>query len=175
VQAAPAAGLSFHALLSELNPLQYIPVVGTIYRAVTGDTVPEQVRMAGSLVVSGLVSGPIGVATSVAALAVEKVTGIDPEQIGRDVLADIGIGRAPKATAPASVVVLGTRAVPGVPQAAAWSAAQLAAYGVTRSAAGTLRRGDVSGSDVLNELELARHAAPAPDFLVAATRSAARG
>ncbi len=34
-------GLTFSEILSDLNPLQYLPVVGTIYRAVTGDTVPK--------------------------------------------------------------------------------------------------------------------------------------
>ena len=55
---------TFQQLLSELNPLQYVPVVGTIYRAVTGDTIPETARFAGSLVVSGLTGGPIGLAVN---------------------------------------------------------------------------------------------------------------
>jgi hypothetical protein len=33
--------ISFGDVLSALNPLQYLPVVGSIYRAVTGDTIPE--------------------------------------------------------------------------------------------------------------------------------------
>ena len=78
--AAPVGrGGTFHELLSELNPLQYIPVVGTVYRALTGDVIPEAARVAGSLVVSGLAGGPVGVATSVALLAAEKATGVDPE------------------------------------------------------------------------------------------------
>ena len=35
---------SFHELLSELNPLQYLPVIGTIYRSMTGDLIPEPVE-----------------------------------------------------------------------------------------------------------------------------------
>ena len=51
--AQPAAdhSISFHDILSALNPLQYLPVIGTIYRAVTGDQIPELLRRAGSLVV----------------------------------------------------------------------------------------------------------------------------
>jgi hypothetical protein len=84
----------FETLLSELNPLQYIPIVGTLYRAITGDRVPAAARTAGGLVVSGLVGGPVGLATGLAALALEKLTGVDPERLGRAVLADVGLGPA---------------------------------------------------------------------------------
>lgn len=67
-----------------MNPLQYVPVVGTIYRAVTGDTIPEGIRMAGSLVVGTLLSGPIGLVTGIATIIAEKATGIDPERIARN-------------------------------------------------------------------------------------------
>jgi hypothetical protein len=150
---------AFDTLLSELNPLQYLPVIGTIYRALTGDTIPEEARIAGSLVVSGLTGGPVGVAMNVAALAVEKVTGIDPEKISEGLLADVGIGhKAPKAASKAVVTAAATRPAAAVPApaAAGWSAAQLAAYGVTTNARGMLTRGAVHGSDVLNDLELAR-------------------
>lgn len=39
--------LTFGVILSDLNPLQYLPVVGTIYRALTGDTIPKPIREAG--------------------------------------------------------------------------------------------------------------------------------
>jgi hypothetical protein len=186
----PAAtqGVTFHEVLSELNPLQYIPVVGTIYRSITGDTIPEPVRVIGSMIVSGLIGGPIGLALSIGALSVEKATGLDPEVIGHGMLASIGIGQAappvavagvagapvagaPVAGAPvAGTPVVGTP-VAGAPVAAptptgaatdqagpdqaTWSPTQLAAYGVTAGADGTLHHGDLSGSDVLNALELA--------------------
>jgi hypothetical protein len=162
----PAAHRSaFDTLLSELNPLQYLPVIGSIYRAITGDTISEEARTVGSLVVSGLTGGPVGVAMNVAELAVEKLTGLDPEKISQGLLADVGIGhRPPKAAPKPSTGPIKSQAVKPVPaqpapppaQAAGWSAAQLAAYGVTSSAGGTLKRGSVQGSDVLNDLELAR-------------------
>ena len=68
-------GVSFREILSDLNPLQYLPVVGTIYRAVTGDVIPEPLRFFGSLLVSGLLGGPMGVAISLATTAAEKITG----------------------------------------------------------------------------------------------------
>ncbi len=179
---------AFHVLLSELNPLQYVPVVGTIYRAVTGDTIPEAARFAGGLVVSGLTGGPVGIAMNVGATLLEHLVGIDPEKIGDRLLAELGIGHAahtPPATAlaaaaspgtvPASTAASPSALASSTPassapasSARAWSPAQLAAYGVTGGADGTLRRGTVSGADVLNSLELARIAAPAQDRAVPA-------
>jgi hypothetical protein len=158
VAAAPPAEahMSFHTLLSELNPLQYLPIIGTIYRAVTGDTIPEAVRSVGSFIVSGLIGGPIGLATNAALLAIEKMTGIDPEKIGHDLLVSIGVGHAD-----ANTVVSAAAAQSAPPEAppdfVGWSPAQLMAYGVTSAAGGVMRRGAVEGADVLNGLELARH------------------
>jgi hypothetical protein len=159
--AAPEAGghMTFHELLSELNPLQYLPVIGTLFRALTGDTIPQSALDAGSMVVSGLIAGPIGVALDVGELAIEKVTGIDPEKIADRMLATIGIGQK----SPVEVAAAGNPAA-GVPArgaaaaqtAIAWSPAQLAAYGVTTTQTGDLVQGNVEGSDILNSLELAR-------------------
>lgn len=165
--AAPAAPSAFHVLLSELNPLQYVPVVGTIYRAVTGDTIPEAARFAGGLVVSGLTGGPVGLAMNLGATLIEHLVGIDPEKLGDRLLAELGIGpathAAPTALASAAPAPALSAPVSSAPASSArpWSAAQLAAYGVTDSADGTLRRGTESGADVLNSMELARIASPA--------------
>jgi hypothetical protein len=170
----------FHRLLSELNPLQYLPVVGTIYRAVTGDEIPEEARFAGSLVVSGLTSGPIGVAINLGTTALERVTGIDPEAVGTRLLAGIGIGghAAPahayaKADTGASQPVSALNATPApaplrAAAAKSWSPAQLTAYGVVQGAGGTLTRGSMSGADVLNSLELTRLGRPDGGTLLAA-------
>ena len=157
---APGAGhFSFHELLSELNPLQYLPVIGTIYRAVTGDTIPEPMRVAGSMIVSGLTGGPLGVALNLAFLGLEKATGLDPEKIGHDLLASLGLtpDAGEGATSPATAIAAKPgQAGPSEPVAATpWSPAQLAAYGVSVSEGGVLERGGLSGSDVLNDLMLA--------------------
>ena len=155
---AATQGVTFHEVLSELNPLQYIPVVGTIYRSITGDTIPEPVRMFGSMIVSGLLGGPVGLALSIAALSVEKATGFDPEVAGHSMLASLGIGTADSPVAVAAVAPPApVHAGPdqATPNQAIWSPTQLAAYGVTAGADGTLHHGDLSGSDVLNDLELA--------------------
>ena len=97
-----AHGWGFRDILSALNPLQYVPVVGTIYRAVTGDTIPEGLRIIGSLTVGVALSGPIGLVTGIGAIIAEKATGIDPDKIARNIAVALGIV-SDKATASAVV------------------------------------------------------------------------
>jgi len=47
----------FKDVLKALNPLHHVPVVGTIYRAVTGETIPAPLRILGA----GIFGGPIGI------------------------------------------------------------------------------------------------------------------
>jgi hypothetical protein len=72
---APAADdddhLTFGDLLDVVNPLQHIPVVGTLYRAITGDTIKTLPKIAGD----ALYGGWMGLASSVADTAFEKITG----------------------------------------------------------------------------------------------------
>jgi len=173
----PEHHISFHDVLSALNPLQYLPVIGTIYRAVTGDHIPDAVRRICSIIVSGLMGGPVGVAISVGMMGVEKITGIDFDKIGQKLMAGIGItdhpatnpapagtqaarAAAPAAPAPASAqATASAQAAPSMPapsSAQSWSPVQLAAYGVSTSLDGTLKLANLSGADVLNSLELSR-------------------
>ena len=39
-----------------LNPLQYVPIVGTIYRAVTGEEIPQTLKVLGALATGGPLS-----------------------------------------------------------------------------------------------------------------------
>ncbi len=167
--AAPPSHLRFHDVLSALNPLQYLPVVGTIYRAMTGDTIPEALRIGGSMLVSGLLGGPVGLITNIATTIAERVTGIDPERIAHTVLAGLGLAAADPAavpatapaTAPAPAPVVATAApVPAAgspaPLAAGWTAADLTGEGVTFAADGTPGLRGLSGADALNQVELGR-------------------
>lgn len=165
--ARASEGLTFREILSGLNPLQHIPVIGTIYRAITGDAIPETSRRIGSFAVSGLMGGPIGMLTNLALLAIEKLTGIDPEKVGQDILASVGIGGHADAV-PASTDIREASHQSQEPTDAlqselvspsAWSSSQLLAYGVQTDEGGNLRRGDLRGSDVLNDLFLVRFAA----------------
>lgn len=152
---------TFHDVLSALNPLQYLPVIGTIYRAVTGDQIPDFLRRIGSLVVSTLIGGPIGAVTNIAMLMAEKATGIDMDKAGQALLNGNGVG-TPSVVDPApgpgptSVAHGGAVAPPAASPTEPWSPAQLAAYGVSSSQDGTLKLANLSGADVLNSLELAR-------------------
>ncbi|MFC7334831.1 hypothetical protein [Rhodocista pekingensis] len=66
-------GLSFWDVLDVINPLQHIPIVNRLYRAVTGDEIREPARLAGS----ALLFGPVGLAVAAADMVLEKETGSD--------------------------------------------------------------------------------------------------
>jgi hypothetical protein len=156
--AADHHGVSFRDILSALNPLQYLPVVGTIYRAVTGDVIPEPLRRLGSLLVSGLLGGPIGVVISLVTTAAEKITGVDPEKIAAaqfNTAATAGIASGPEVSTISPAYDIAP--IPSASARFAMTAAQLAAYGVRADASGALKLGDIRGADVLNAIELGRH------------------
>lgn len=59
--------------LDLINPLQHIPVVSTIYRAVTGDAIGTGAQLAGS----ALFGGPLGLVASLADMILTQETGKD--------------------------------------------------------------------------------------------------
>ena len=73
-------GFSFGALLDIVNPLQHIPIVGTVYRAMTGDSIGPAARIAGGT----LFGGVIGLVASSLDSLVEGETGRD---VGQHILA----------------------------------------------------------------------------------------
>lgn len=79
-QAFGADGFTFLDFLDIINPLQHIPLVSTLYRSVTGDTIDPGARVAGST----LYGGPIGAALAVVDVAVEQATGKD---VGENIVA----------------------------------------------------------------------------------------
>ena len=89
---------AFHDLLDIINPLQHLPVVGTLYRAITGDKIGTVEKIAGDALYGGL----WGAVSSVADTAFQAVTGKD---FGSTVLAfaekELGFGQqdAPVAVA----------------------------------------------------------------------------
>jgi len=57
-------GFQFHDLLDAINPLQHLPVVSTVYRWITGDTIGNIPRIVGDALyggIPGFVSGLFGV------------------------------------------------------------------------------------------------------------------
>ncbi|MBI3304400.1 MAG: hypothetical protein HYZ72_20235 [Deltaproteobacteria bacterium] len=73
-------GFTFGDLLDVVNPLQHIPVVATLYRAFSGDTIAAAPRLLGG----ALFGGGIGLAVAAANTLLEQVTGKD---VGDHVLA----------------------------------------------------------------------------------------
>ncbi|HYE50616.1 MAG TPA: hypothetical protein VEB20_13570 [Azospirillaceae bacterium] len=89
-------GLSFWDFVDVINPLQHIPVVNTLYRELTGDTIKAPAKLAGG----ALLAGPVGLAIAAAGVVVEQTTGND---VGGHVMAFLkGAGR--KEEAPATMV-----------------------------------------------------------------------
>ncbi len=65
--------LSFGSLIDVINPLQQLPVVGDIYRAMTGDTISSGARILGGT----LFGGPVGFLLALANEVVQSATGSD--------------------------------------------------------------------------------------------------
>jgi hypothetical protein len=77
-------GLTFGDLVDVINPLQHIPVVGALYRKLTGDTIDPAIKVAGG----ALFGGPIGAAASLVAVAIgeaRKDTTVDAAEPERNV------------------------------------------------------------------------------------------
>ena len=73
-------GFSFGDILDVINPLQHVPIVSTLYRALTGDAIAPAPRILGDT----LFGGPIGAATGAANTALKYLSGKD---VGEYVLA----------------------------------------------------------------------------------------
>ncbi|MEK9754555.1 MAG: hypothetical protein VW338_15280, partial [Rhodospirillaceae bacterium] len=95
-------GFSFLDLIDVINPLQHIPLIDTLYREMTGDTIDPLPRIAGST----LFFGPIGAAFAGANVVVEQISGQDVGDHIMTALKSDGVGLATAAaeTAPPHAV-----------------------------------------------------------------------
>lgn len=75
-----SSGPSFHDLLDAINPLQHIPIIGTIYRWATGDEPGNVARVIGD----GIYGGPLGI---VGGLFNAVTRDDDGEDLGEQVMA----------------------------------------------------------------------------------------
>jgi hypothetical protein len=82
-------GLTFGDIIDVINPLQHIPIIGTIYRWLTGDEISPVSSLAGGF----LFGGPIGLAASAVNVIVDQATGDD---IGGNVMTAM-FGESPAA------------------------------------------------------------------------------
>jgi len=91
---------AFEDLLDIVNPLQHLPVVGTLYRTISGDAISAIPKIAGDALYGGL----WGVVSAVADTAFEAITGKD---FGSTMLAmvtdGLGLDGDPKEEAPVQV------------------------------------------------------------------------
>jgi hypothetical protein len=73
---APSEDFSFGDALDIVNPLQHLPLVGWLYREITGDTI----KPAAAIVGGALYGGPIGFAGAMLSAAFENMSGEAPEE-----------------------------------------------------------------------------------------------
>ncbi len=78
-----ADGFTFADLIDVINPLQHLPLAGSLYRGMSGDEIAAGPRVLGAT----LFFGPIGLASSLVNLVVEDATGKD---IGDHIVAFFG-------------------------------------------------------------------------------------
>jgi hypothetical protein len=72
----------FGDLIDIINPLQHIPLIGTLYRNITGD----EIRGSGRILGGALFGGPMGAASSMVNVLVEHDTGRDMTELAFDVV-----------------------------------------------------------------------------------------
>jgi hypothetical protein len=70
--------ITFGEVLAALNPLHHLPVVGTLYRAATGETIQPALRVLGGAVTGG----PAGALSAAVLAAIEAFRGGPPHAAG---------------------------------------------------------------------------------------------
>ena len=66
--------ISFGDVLAGLNPLQHLPLIGTIYREATGEHAPPAMRVLGG----ALLFGPLGMLSSAVMAALDEFRSAPP-------------------------------------------------------------------------------------------------
>lgn len=108
-------GFTFRDFIDIINPLQHIPIVSTLYRSLTDDTLDHAPRVAGGAVFGG----PIGAIAGLLNVIVEEITGKD---VGEHVMAMFD---DTPATGEETVVAANTPKAGTVPPMPAWASQAL--------------------------------------------------
>jgi hypothetical protein len=149
----------FHDVLDTLNPLQHIPVIGTLYRWITGDTPGDVARVFGD----GLFGGPVGFATGMLSIAFKQDAGKDPGEMAMGLLtggdAQVKLGQPAALTAASAAPAAAT--APGTAAATA-AAATPATPAATRASAATAAPGAFGQPPMMSLFKTPPSAAPAP-------------
>jgi hypothetical protein len=160
---------SFHNLLDILNPLEHLPIIGTIYRAITGTHIGIPEKVAGDALYGGL----WGAVSSVADVALEQITGKSAEDTVMGWLKGSSDTEVAKITAPAITVAqsLPSSDTPALPsQPTSLASAQPDGADVNALAASLTAKG-INGDMAGRALDAYRRmmaTAPAPVFASAA-------
>ena len=110
----------FSDLFDYVNPLQHLPIVGGVYRAITGKRVEPSAQIVGGLIYGG----PIGLASAAFNVMLEGATGRD---VGGHVMAAVGIGKSQSDFPTLDNSALAAQNVPPLPQMS--GGVQLASFG----------------------------------------------
>jgi hypothetical protein len=150
----------FHHLLDVVNPLQHLPVIGTVYRAVTGEHIGPVEKVAGDALYGGL----WGAISAVADLAFEGITGKSVEDTVLGWFKNDSSGQVAKITAPTlniaqSLPSADTPALPSTPSPTA--SPKTDGSDVTALSAALSARG-VTGDMASRALEAYRRALSVP-------------
>ncbi|MEQ8232021.1 MAG: hypothetical protein RLW61_05530 [Gammaproteobacteria bacterium] len=121
-------GLTFGDLVDLVNPLHHLPVIGNLYRKLTGDTIAPALRIGGG----ALFGGPFGAALAAAGVVAGSL-------LGRDGGAPPLPAEVPGGVAPGGWMVAAARPLEQLPAHAAASAARVA---TASDARGTPAAGD---------------------------------
>lgn len=73
----PSLDVSFADLIDVINPLQHVPVLGSVYRAITGDKIGMPERVVGG----GIYFGVFGAVAGLVSGLIEKSAGQDPGEM----------------------------------------------------------------------------------------------
>lgn len=82
-------GMTFGDVVDMVNPLQHLPVIGTLYRKLSGDTISP----ISSIIGGALFGGPVGAVASTVNVIVKDRTGRD---VAENAFSMVGIETAPK-------------------------------------------------------------------------------
>ena len=126
-------GFQFHDLLDIVNPLQHLPVISSIYRWLTGDSIGNLPRVVGD----ALYGGPMGFVSGLVGVLVKEESGKD---IGEHVIATLTGGDDHSAAATTEA------AAPADPSTPATTAAQPTAPATSGSTADSTTASAASAS-----------------------------
>jgi hypothetical protein len=177
VAPAAAPGLRFGDVLAALNPLHHVPLVGAVYRHVTGATLHPAAQVLGGLVFGG----PLGLFAAALGATFTQATGQSPLAATLAALR-VGPDAAPPAVAETPAPAIPAPALPEPPPAAAASvpariappppapARDAGPAAAARRDLGFYRAHPVAASGVLRSAPDLLRASPGPSAAVAASR-----